>query len=232
MKKPISSGFTKAMDTLAARFDAKYDRQNPQHKTLAEPLKALSNQLHALETIKQNRDPLGSHNAHILEVGKAANRLRYLAEENGKFITNEAKKAEASFEAALKEHGRLQPGPFAPEIRLRIYGLKPADRVRTIQDLIEGRDGVSLSAILEAPRVLTGLSADDIGKFREQYFQAACPDLIKARDTYRDLASHAQAVIATSLKAASEHGAPDRLRELEAMDAASAKAKEALNGQD
>ena len=185
--------------------------------------------MQAVETIRQNRalTPEG----HALEVGRAAARLRVLAEAAAEAITTKATEADSSFETALREHSGLVNGPFAVEIRQRIQGMTPGERIKTIQALIEGRDGVSLSAIFDAPSMLTNLSADDIGKCREQFFQVAAPDIVKARDTYKDLTEHAHAAVKTSLTAASEYSDPGKLRALELREAETAKAQAALKGE-
>lgn len=230
MKKPISSGYTKSLDLLTQRFKERHDSQNHQHKDLQSKLNDLTGQLYALETIRQTRDPLASPDAHALNVGRAAERLRHLAETAAETISAKAYEAESSFEAALREHGKLQPGPFGAEIRQRVHSLAPGERVKAIQALIESKDGVSLEAIFSAPSILIGLNSEDIGKFREQYYQAACPELVKARDTYRDLTEHINTAVKTSISAASEYSDPRKLMELEEREAAMSKAQDTLKG--
>lgn len=229
MKKP-ETGYTKSMDLLVQRFKERHDSQNTLHKDLQARLNDLTGQLNALEVIRQNRDPLASPDAHALKVGQAASRLRFLAEEAEKVITSKAKEAEGSFEAALRENSGLKPGPYAPEIRQRLHDLKPGEKVKAIQSLIEGKDGSSLSAIFDAPTMLSGLSATDISTYKEQYYKVAVPEIVKARDTYRDLTEHVQTAIKTSLSAASEYSDSRKLRELEEREVASARAQDQLKG--
>lgn len=222
MKRP-ETGYTKSMDLLVQRFKERHDAQNALHRDLQIRLNDLTGQLHALETIRQTAlDPLN--------VGRAAGRLRLIAEEAQKAITSKAQEAAASFESALREHSRLTPGPFGAEIRARLHAMKPGERVKAIQAMIESKDGSSLAGIVDAPSMLTGLSAEDLGKFRDQFYRVAVPELVQARDTFRDLAEHLQTAIKTAMSAASEYSDPRKLRELEEREAEAAKAQEALNG--
>lgn len=214
--------FTETMGTLSKRFTAKMDGANALHKDLAGRFSELAKQLNALEALRETSD--------LLTTARAANRLKFLAEEHGKVIVSKSKEAALAFESALQEHGGLKPGPFAPEIRQRLHAMKPGERITAIQAMVTARDGQSLAAVLDAPGILTGLSPDELSKTREQYYQTACPDLVKARDVHRDLVEHIDAAIKTSLTAATVYGDPRKLRELEEREAVSAKAREALNG--
>lgn len=228
MEKTSSSGYTKSLDLLVQRFRERHDPQNPLHKDFQIRLNDLTSQMYALEVIRQNREarPLGdTYQAHV---GRAAGRLKQLAEDASNAITAKSTAAEGSFEVALRKESGLVNGPFAAEVRQIIHGLKPGEKVKIIQSMIEGKDGASLSAILDAPSILTGLSSEDLGKFREQYFNATCPDLVRARDTFRDLTEHVITAVKTSISAASEYSDQRKLRELELREAEAAKAQAAL----
>lgn len=222
MNRP--TGYTKAIDTLILRFKEKHDPQNALHKDLQTRLIDLAAQLHAMEFVRQN--PRGGD--HALNVGKAAARLKALTETAAEAVSKKATAAEGSFESALREHSKLTSGPFAVEIRKRVHDLKPGEKVKIIQTMIENKDGASLSAILDAPSILTGLSSEDLGRLREQYFQAACPDIFNERDRFRDLIEHVQTAIKTSISAALEYSDPVKLRALELREAEAAKAQATL----
>lgn len=209
------SKFSNTMHQLSKRFTERADGKNALHKDLAGRLKDLANQLEAVETL---RTP------------QAAARLRYLAEAAEGVLRSKSTEASASFDAALREHSGLKAGAYGPEIRANIKALSPGERVKAIQALIEVQDGSSLSAIFDAPPMLSGMSTDDLGKFREQYYQVAAPDLVKAREVFSDLAECVNAAVKTSLTAALEYGDPVKLQELEAREAATARAQDALKG--
>ncbi len=219
-----------SLNTLVRRFNERHDPKNTSHKDLQVRLNDLCGQVRALEILRLNRDPLASLDAHDLTVGRAAARLRQLGEVAAKAIEVKEQETAASFTAAFREHGKLQPGPYGREIRARLYDMKPTDKVRTIQALIEAKDGASLSALFDAPPMLTGLSAEDIGKFREQFYLTACPDIVKSRDIFRDLTEHVQTAVKISLIAATEYSDPRKLRELEEREAALIKAGGELKG--
>lgn len=215
--KEISSNYVTALDALAQRFKEKHDPQNNAHKDLQVRLNDLAGQLRAVEFIRKNPPQSGDHG---LDVQRAAARLKFLADEAAKAFTTKAKEAEISFERSLREYSGLTNGPFSVEIRARLHGMKPGDRVKAVQGMITNTDGAGLAAILDSPPLLTGLSPEDIPKFREQFYQKTVPDIIKARDTYRELSEHALAATRTTLNAVAEYSDPQRLRELEIKEAA------------
>ena len=222
----ISTTNTTAIDALCQRFKEKHDPQNKGHKDLQVKLNDLAAQLQAVEFTRKN--PQGSD--HGLTVQRAAARLKLLAEEGAKAITAKSKEAEISFERSLREHSGLTNGPYAVEIRQRLNEMKPGERVKVVQAMITAKDGSSLAAIFDAPPFLTGLAPKDTSKFREQFFQSTAPDIVKARDVYRELSEHVNAAIRTALNVASELSDPRKLRELELREAEASRAESALKG--
>lgn len=132
--------------------------------------------------------------------------------------------------AEMSSRSGLKPGAYGQEIRSRFHAMSPGDKVKALQSLIEGKDGASLDAILNAPPVLTGLNPAELTNYREQFFQAACPELVQARDVYRDLKSHIDAAIETVDAATNEYSDPIKLRDLEEREAASVAATAQLEG--
>ncbi|OGP64677.1 MAG: hypothetical protein A3K22_04970 [Deltaproteobacteria bacterium RBG_16_42_7] len=230
MKKQMVTKYQRSVKTLVERFREKQDTQNELHKGLQSVLNDLSSNMAALETIRQNPDPRMPKEGHILNVSKMAGKLQAMTEEMRKAVIQKAGEVEKGLAAEMSSRSGLKPGPYAIELRQRFFSMSAGDRVKTIQNLIDSRDGASLDAILNAPPVLTGLLPQDITSYREQYFQTACPELYQARETYRDLKSHIDAAIDTVQAATTAYSDPLKLRDLEASEAASAGAQAQLEG--
>lgn len=206
------SKYISTMNQLTRRFVEKHDSQNKLHKDLQARLNDLAGQLQSVEVLRQTSD--------ALTVGRGMNRLNTLTDAAESWLSKNKVDTEKSFEAAMREKAGLTPGPYGQEIRSRLHAMNPGDRVKAVHDLIQAHDGQTLAAILDAPSMLTGLTQEDLGKYREQFYQIAVPDLVKARDTFRDLSEHVQAAVDTCRKISLEHNDPAKLRELEEREAA------------
>lgn len=230
MRKPIVSKYLKGMDTLTERFKERHDTQNELHKGLQSTLNDLSSQMQAVETLRQTRGPLVTPEAHVLGVGRAATNLKDYAERTKKIVESRFSEAMKGMDSEMASISGLKPGVYAPEIRARFQNMKEVDRVKTLQSLIEAKDGASLDAILNAPPVLTGLLPREIITYRTQFYQTACPDLVKARDLYTDLNAHVTAAIDSVTAATKEYSDPGKLKELEEREAVSSHAQAVLEG--
>lgn len=230
MKKAIVSKYQRGLETLVQRFKEKHDSQNALHKGLQSTLNDLASNMTALETVRQNPDSRLPKDAHALTVSRLAGKLNTMTEEMRTAITLKAAETERGLAAEMASRSGLKPGAYGAEIRSRFYAMSPGDKAKTIQGLIEGKDGASLDAILNSPPVLTGLLPQDIISYREQYFLAACPEFVKARDVYRDLKSHVDAALQAVEAATNEYSDPLKLRDLEAREAASGAAQTKLEG--
>lgn len=230
MKKAIVSKFTEGLATLKQRFIERNDSQNELHRGLKGVINDLASNMIALETVRQTVDPRMSKDAHILNVSKLATKLQGMTEEMRKAITLKSEETEKGMAAEMASRSGLKPGPYAAEIRQRFHAMTPGDRVKTIQGLIDSKDGASLDAILNSPPVLTGLLPQDIVTYREQFYTSACPELTKALTTYKDLAEHVLAAVATVETATKEYSDPKKLKDLEEREAASVAAQAKLGG--
>lgn len=230
MKKAIVSKYQRGMETLVLRFKEKHDSQNALHKSLQSTLNDLCSNMAALETVRLNPDSRLPKDAHTLNVSRLASKLQGTTKGMREYISKQAGETERGMAAEMASRSGLKPGAYAPEVRSRFHSMTPGDRIKTIQGLIESKDGASLDALLNSPPVLTGILPQDITNYREQYFTAVCPELVKARDVYRDLKSHIDAAIATVETATIEYTDPQKLRDLELREASSVAAQAQLEG--
>lgn len=230
MKKPIVSKYQRGLETLVQRVKEKHDPQNTLHKGLQSVINDLASNMHALEVVRQTVDPRMPKEGHILNVSRVAAKLQTTTEGMRDHISKQAEEVERGLAAEMSSRSGLKPGAYGLEIRSRFHGMSPGDKVKTVQGLIEGKDGASLDAILNAPPVLTGLLPQDIVTYREQFYTSVCPELVQARDTYRDLKSHIDAAIETVEAATTEYSDPLKLRDLEERESASVAAAAQLEG--
>ena len=109
----------------------------------------------------------------------------------------------------------------APEIRSYIRDLEPFQRMQLLRKLVDDEDGETLAAVLNGPRFLTGLTAEDIAELRERWAAVVHPDLVARRamlgasleavgKAERALARHVEQYISSRLSSQARAAAGDQ----------------------
>lgn len=140
--------------------------------------------------------------------------------ERSKFI-GKFERAKAGLVAELKRvEGDLQtksglkanPVHF-DAITAAFHGMKPAQRVETINELIEQGDHASLATLIEAPLFLTGLNAEQRDAIKQKVYLKVDPKGVELRDYLNvcieraDNAANASVIMFGQLQAGTEEGA-------------------------
>jgi hypothetical protein len=94
-------------------------------------------------------------------------------------LTAELKRVEGDLEA--KAGLKSNPLHF-DAITAAFHGMKLEQRVATINQLIEQRDGASLAHLVEAPLFLTGLTAEQRDSIKTRLYDKVDPQGLKLRD--------------------------------------------------
>ena len=94
--------------------------------------------------------------------------------------------ARERIDKALKDLGAELGKPpeasaVAPEIRSYIRDLEPFQRMQLLRKLVDDEDGETLAAVLNGPKFLTGLTAEDIAELRQRWAAVVHPDLVARR---------------------------------------------------
>jgi hypothetical protein len=98
-------------------------------------------------------------------------------------------------------------------ITAAFHGMKPAQRVETINELIEQGDHTSLATLIEAPLFLTGLNAEQRDAIKQRVYLKVDPKGVELRDYLNvcieraDNAANASVIMFGQLQAGAEDGA-------------------------
>jgi len=215
-----------SIDTLIGRFNSRHDTTNTLHKSLQAKLNDIATQLNAVEVIRLS-------NADAATKGRAVEKLKNFSIATENWLKKTIADTNISLDNAARLQAGMVAGPYGAEIRQRLHEMKPGDKIKAVMSLIQARDGASLSAVLDSPALLTGLSTDEIGKFKAQYYEVACPDIVQAANTFKELADTVDAGVRTALSAAREYSNPDGRdvqAKAKALDAANAQLAGGSNG--
>lgn len=77
--------------------------------------------------------------------------------------------SKASVQSSIDSISALKPDAFAAEIRAAFKAMKPADAQTTLSEAVDNNDVQTLSAVLDAPTLTTGLPADLRAALKTRY---------------------------------------------------------------
>ena len=89
------------------------------------------------------------------------------------------------------------------------------DRNKSITDLIRAGDSESLAAVLNAPAVLTGITADIQASYREKYEEANVPILVKQRANALQTIGDLNAALNTAVQSTDNLVDDERMAEID-----------------
>ena len=112
--------------------------------------------------------------------------------------------ARAAQEAKRLEKAKLVPGPFAAEIRSVVRNLELPAKLLYLANAIKAKDSAAVAAIVDAPPILSGLSAQQLADFRADFLDTMAPG---RRDEAAEMQSICDAVLRTTEEAAQPVGA-------------------------
>ena len=180
----------------------------------------------SLASQHKNPSPTVSVGYSDAQIGKNAKRLRVIATQIDTGTRAIATEGSAALTAAINKKARLVPDKFAPEIRQAFRGMKMQDKIAYMDEAIKRADGPGLSAVIDAPEVLTGLPGEMSGRFRLLCETTAAPQEVAERELLQTVWADCQAAIDAARQAAVAFHDPARLREIEQGEKAAELAAE------
>jgi len=224
-----------AIDPMVSAIAAMVDRMtnNIGDHPVARQLKAEAERLQrgaeALDSVRRNRSPLDTKEAHTLKVAKAAR--KYEAEiEAARGRAHEIFGRGASeINGRIVEKVDLRPSAFAQEIRTAFRELDSQGKVKLINELVDGNRGPELAAIVDAPSVLTGISDQQRAMYRQAIISKHAADEVDEQEKLSEVffASLDTAKAATGLVRRLVD--PGELAHIEHVDAQAKEASAAFN---
>jgi hypothetical protein len=195
----------------------------------------LMNVVQALEAVALNRDPTDNDAAHMKKTHDAGVRLAKAIEasrQRGNEILNEHN---AKVSAQLREAtGLREPDTLAgimrqSELRTVVRGMKPQARHDFLRNAVKAKDVETVSALFNAPAVVTGIDPNLLAVGRAEYERAVAPDLMDDVEFTLETDSALQAVTKAASRAANEAQDAVAMQEFMRADAAALAAKAAFD---
>ena len=112
--------------------------------------------------------------------------------------------ARAAHDARRLEKAKLVPGPYAAEIRSVVRNLELPAKLLYLANAIKEKDSAAVAALVDAPPILSGLSAQQLADFREDFIDSMAPGGTGEAD---EMQSICDAVLQTTEEAAQPVGA-------------------------
>lgn len=164
----------RALGHIAEKL-AKLDRNEAARRLQAE-INRLRQGVEALDTVFASRNPVETEAAHTKKVATMARKL----DQEVTAAINRAgmilKEGSHNLQRRIDERVNLKPDAFAAEIRATFRAMSRKDQLKLMGELVRENRGPELAAIVKAPSILTGLSADEQARFEQAILGMHAPD--------------------------------------------------------
>jgi hypothetical protein len=164
----------------------------------------------AMERTLDNRNPGDSDLTHKRHSAEAGKRLAKALEASRKKTTEVLNQHMAGLRGQLEDATGLK-GENSPqdtiargEIRQVVRGMDPSERAAVLRRAVEDRDTDTLSALMLASPLLTGLDKELVARMRESYERQVAPEVKDELDALLEADCAAQSALRAADKAAQE----------------------------
>lgn len=229
MKKSLSA------NKILERLQSRITPETPTAQlSLIAHVRRVVRAIESLESIASNKAPSETRESHYLRISQNAKRLR---DEFGR-VNDELHEVLKSDGEII--HGRInrifEPSKHASEIREVMRQMTVEARNKFILDAVTTGNIEALSAVREAPAVLSGLNPDFHKKVIEMSEQKIVPDLVRQLDENFEVFTAAQTVLGVAESMTNEYSDPNKIKDLERREKDAEKAQKdleaTLNNQD
>lgn len=146
--------------------------------------------LNSLNTLRAKPNPLETvarNHANIENlVNQATGKLSRNHDEAMRALTN----AESELTAKVATAANLKPDPYAAEIRASFKAMKLQDRQAALSQAVEDQNRQVLSAVMDAPEIVTGIPAQHTIALREKFNRDVAPFEMAQLDKLKDASKH------------------------------------------
>lgn len=187
-------------------------------------VRQVANALQSMESIIENQSPSETTDAHYIRVSKSAKRLRdefiRINDQVHEILRSESESIRTQINKAF------EPTKHAAEIRATIRAMPKDERNRFVLDAINSKNIEIISAIKDAPAVLSGIDSDFHGSLITSAEEAAFPDLVNQEKEMMDTFMTVQTVLGTAEKETREWLDPNKMTALDAKEQLAESAKQ------
>jgi hypothetical protein len=140
-----------------------------------------------LSELVANPDPMKSQVANELLVNAEKARLRDLVAEARQKANQLLGDLQNNREAERLQKAKLVPDEFAAEVRSVFRDLNQTEKMRFMSEAIKSGDFAAIAALVTAPPILSGLTAEQSTNFRDSFLERMAPRTATVLDDVTDI---------------------------------------------
>lgn len=154
-------------------------------QTTAQWLKEARDTWEQVNQVRTVADPELTEDGHVLRVHQVAEKGIERIGKGYDRARQALATAEAGYEAEIDIKTRLTPTAHSAEIRAVVRSMPERERYTTLIKAMESGDAVTLSAVLSAPGITSGLTDDQVANLRSMYQRKVAPDALASLEAVR-----------------------------------------------
>ena len=229
-KREVTAGDMLAGDQFArTEWQARIEQGDNTLARLAAAHSAFHQGHKNLRAATQTRDPEATPEAHFMRTRKMGEDWVKRSGEQASRALEFARTEIDSERRKLVEDLGLVEDHRASEVRGTMRGLKDQERMKLLQEAIEGGDAATIAAVTAAPAYLSGLSSERAQALRRQYEQRHAAERLARIDTLTKAAEVVDTTLSQAVVFQAELHPQHRAAEIEAKQKAARDMQAKLN---
>lgn len=217
--------YHKAIEAIAQKIT----EDKPAHKNVAfiqlhKQALNIRDSVEAIGSIHKNPNPLETQEAHIKRVSKAAAQLATKVRETQVNIHHISQQGLRDVNERIRMKVNLESNGYAAEIRQAFRTMKPSEQIKMMKQLVDENRGPELAAIVNAPSILTGIDPEMQSRFADSIVSKHAAEEWEEKNALEKSMEAAFVASDVGKKVADEYGNPEKLAEIERLEAAAGKA--------
>jgi hypothetical protein len=219
-----------ALDAIAKRIagDAPANVHSAR-RDMAQELTKLRTSSAALHKLHATPDPTVTPATHTKRVMAAAAKLRDQTATVSNRLHQIVQTRGAELDRAIAAKVNLKPDGYAAEIRAAFRAAAPGRQHQLLGELATQNRGPELAALIQAPGILTGISDEMRGRYRELIMSTHAREEHEEMGDLMDALSEAVGALPTVNSFVEAFSDPAKLAEIERGEAAAAEAAAAFD---
>jgi len=219
--------YSTPLKEIASRM-AKAGEKSSHARSLQIHVNQMTRSVEGLENFSANKSPKDTDAGHTLKVAAQAKRLQTETARWEKSLNDNVRRGINELDLAISEKAGLRETLHGSEIRTAFRGMSFQERSEILNAALKSGDGSTIAAITEAPALLSGVTADMQGRYREGVMEALAPEETAAKADLLESFDAGLTALGIVNKSIERGYDPVKLREIEGAEAQSAEAYRAL----
>ena len=209
---------TKRLDPAINAISAIGDRMRSSWSDPAKPspyslrmsleVRAIHEAVRGLDAIQKNRSQTETDGAHFLRVSKAAQQAKARFDASVNRLNETLQESARDLDGRIVQRLGLVENQYSAEIRATLRAMPDDKRNAYVREAIDRKDGAFVAAVVNAPSILTGVSDEMKGRYKELLTEKVAPELVAEQSEIFETFSAAMAAVTAAKRAASEVSDP------------------------